>query len=548
MLNSLPGIFYHYDENQRLIRWNKNHEIVTGYSADELHGKSPLDFFAPEELARIASAIGDVMEGGDASVEANFIVKDGRSIPFLFTGVNLAHAGRGGFVGIGIDISERKRVEERVRELAEFDMLTGLPNRNSFNEALAFHFATPGAHAGLLYVDLDGFKLVNDTCGHKTGDILLRQVADRLRSECEGAHAKLARLGGDEFVVLLPHSDAGKATALAERIVSVLGVPYDLDYDRDIQIGASVGIAFAPDHASDGGTLLSRADIALYSAKAAGKGVAKVFMPDMETRIQERVRLEEDLRAALDNMEGLFVFYQPIVDIDTNKLTAREALVRWHHPKRGWVSPGEFVPVAEKSGLIDRLGLFVLNQACREAAGWEDGARVAVNISAGQLGKGTLAPIVLEALVASSLSPDRLEIEVTETALLQDEADAVGDLRRVRDMGVRVALDDFGTGYSSLSHLRAFPFDKIKIDGSFVRDALDRPESAAVVYTIAELGRRLGVTTVAEGVETQAQLDRVREEGCTEIQGYFYGRPAPSDRDAPTIEELNKARQKTVAA
>ncbi len=439
-------------------------------------------------------------------------------------------------------VTKEVEAENRIRQLALYDTLTGLPNRVTFHEELAKALATPGNRVGVLYIGLDDFKIINDTRGHPVGDVLLGQVAGRLRATCNGPAMTVGRLGGDEFAVLVPHNSAEAATALAGRIMDALGAPYALDYDRSIQLGASIGVALAPDHGEDANVLLARADLALNAAKMAGKGQAQIFSPDMEARVQDRERLKGKLREALQTKHGLFVFYQPIVDVETGKVTAREALVRWHHPKRGWISPGEFVPVAEQSGLIDHLGDFVLNEACRDAALRDDGARVAVNISAAQLGKGTLAPAVLSALVSSGLSPDRLEIEVTETALVDEETTSIDDLRRLRDMGVRVALDDFGTGYSSLSHLLLFPFDKIKIDGSFVKQAVERPESAAVVRAVADLGQRLGVTTVAEGVETQAQLDRVREEGCTEIQGYLYGRPAPSDRDASAVAALNSMK------
>lgn len=292
---------------------------------------------------------------------------------------------------------------------------------------------------------------------------------------------------------------------------------------------------------------IGRAAIPL-PAKAAGKGQVRTFSIEMELRMQERIRLEAKLRDALHNQAGLFVFYQPIIEIETGRITAREALVRSHHPLRGWISPAEFVPIAETSGLVDALGLFVLNRACADAATCEDGARVAVNVSARQLGKGTLAAMVLTALVQSGLAPGRLEIEITETALLDDEADTLGDLRQLRSMGVRVALDDFGTGYSSLAHLRTFTFDKIKIDGSFVKDAVERPDCAAVVRAVADLGKRLGVTTVAEGVETQAQLDLVRSEGCTEVQGYLFGRPVPRAADQDVVEEIDRSEQSFDAA
>ena len=302
----------------------------------------------------------------------------------------------------------------------------------------------------------------------------------------------------------------------------------------------SVGIALAPEHGADSETLLLHADIALYAAKAAGRGASRLFSAAMEARMQERVRLENHLREALRQRDRLFVFYQPIVDLASGRVTTREALMRWHHPSRGWNAPGEFIPVAESGGLIDELGLFVLRRACQSAAGGADGTRVAVNVSAGQLGKGSLVPAVQDALAATGLAAGRLEIEVTETALLNHEAEGIAELRRLREMGVRIALDDFGTGYSSLAHLRAFPFDKIKIDGTFVRDAVDRPDCAAVVRAVAELGSRLGVATVAEGVETQAHLERIRLEGCTEVQGYLFGRPAPDAGDAARIAALDE--------
>ncbi|WP_321893009.1 putative bifunctional diguanylate cyclase/phosphodiesterase [Paraburkholderia tropica] len=436
-------------------------------------------------------------------------------------------------------VTQQVKAEEHIHRLAHYDALTGLANRATFIEKMEKSLARAGNRTGLLYIDLDDFKLVNDSRGHGAGDQLLAQVAARLRDICAGSIMTIGRIGGDEFAVLLEDGDPEGAIALAECLVNALGAPYPLDGERQVRIGASIGIAVAPLHGETSGTLLSRADIALYAAKAAGKGATRVFLPEMEARVQERMRLEAKLRAALEENRGLFVFYQPIVDIRSGRITAREALVRWHHPQRGWISPAEFIPVAENSGLIDRLGPFVLNRACRDAARWQDGARVAVNVSAAQLGRGTLVGFVREALAGSGLPAGRLEIEVTETALLLNEGQAIAELRGLRDIGVRVALDDFGTGFSSLAHLRAFPFDKIKIDGSFVRDAVERPDCAAVVRAIADLGKRLGVTTVAEGVETPDQLACVTEEGCNEVQGYIFGRPMPDEQDAPFVEQLS---------
>ena len=435
-------------------------------------------------------------------------------------------------------ITQQVAAEARIQQLAHYDTLTALANRTTFREHLEAVLHRPQSCLGLLFIDLDGFKLVNDANGHLVGDALLKRVAERLLGHCRGPDVTVARLGGDEFAILIQGGDTGTATALAEALVEALVTPFQIEDGRRLQIGASIGIAVAPLHGTDSETLLSRADIALYAAKAAGKNTSRVFQTEMEQRMTQRVRLEAKLRQALEEKEGLFLFYQPITDIATGRVTAREGLIRWHHPARGWISPGDFIPIAEESGLIDGLGTWVLHRACTDAMTWEDGARVAVNVSPRQLGTGRLHQAVLAALVASGLPPQRLELEVTKSALLNDHVDCLGELRRVRDLGVRIALDDFGTGFSSLAHLRAFPFDKIKIDGSFVRDATSRPDCAAIVGVVADLGRRLGVTTVAEGVETEAHLALVTAEGCSEVQGYLLGRPAPRPRDVEVIEDL----------
>ncbi|WP_232484217.1 putative bifunctional diguanylate cyclase/phosphodiesterase [Burkholderia ubonensis] len=438
-------------------------------------------------------------------------------------------------------VTRQAEAEARIHELAHHDSLTGLPNRATFLAEFDACLRRSDKVIALLFIDLDGFKLINDARGHSAGDEVLRQVAERLRGQCPEPGMMLGRIGGDEFAVLMRDTDADGAMGAAARLVDTLVAPYAPSPDRQFRIGASIGCVLAPHHGNDAGVLLSRADMALYAAKKAGKGTYRMFSPDMETSAQERIALESKLRLALDESQGLYVFYQPIVDVRTRRITTREALLRWHHPRAGWISPARFIPVAERGGLIDRLGRFVLDQACRQAARWPDGARVAVNVSAGQLGHGTIGPAVAAALAGAGLTPDRLEIEVTETALLHDEGKAVADLRALRAMGVRVALDDFGTGFSSLAHLRAFPFDKIKIDGSFVRDAVTRPDCAAVVCAVADLGKRLGVTTVAEGVETEEQLACITEAGCREVQGFLLGRPEPGERDAPAIQWIERA-------
>jgi diguanylate cyclase (GGDEF)-like protein len=501
-------------------------DALVGTPVDTLLGRDP------DQLRRLLAGAGTLPERsrqrfGERTLEAIVWRLDG-----------LEDAGPTGVL-LWQDVSTEIEAATRAGRLARQDGLTGLLNRDAFRERLDVVLAGPAAAACLLYVDLDGFKTVNDVHGHLVGDTLIRQAATRLRDAADRAEGTVGRVGADEFVVLLPHGDADRAAAVADGIVSRLSLPYRLGTERQARVSASVGIAHAPAHGTDAETLIARADMAQYAAKEAGKGSVRLFAGWMEEQVRERVRLEAALRRAIDQEVGLFVFYQPIVDIASGTVTGREALARWHDPEHGWVSPGQFVPVAEESGLIEALGRLVLRRACQDAAGWTDEARVAVNVSAEQLGRGTLVEAVLSALALSGLAPARLELEVTETALLPvDAAASVAELTYLREAGVRVALDDFGTGYSSLAHLRAFPFDKIKIDGSFVREAVERSDSAAVVRAVAELGRRLEVTTVAEGVETQDQLDRVRAEGCVEVQGYFYGRPAPSDRDAAVVARL----------
>lgn len=444
-------------------------------------------------------------------------------------------------------VTKEVQAESRMLQLAQYDTLTGLANRNTFNERLAASLSGADKSLGLLFIDLDDFKLVNDSWGHRFGDLLLKQVADRMDEHLDGPDMTIARLGGDEFALLVRHPRLDQLSALADAVIQALSTPFQLEHERHVRIGASVGIARAPAHGEDAGTLLARADIALNFAKAEGKGRWMVFEPTMERKIQDQVRLEAKLRIALEREEGLFVFYQPIIDIQTGRITSREALIRWYHPSRGWISPGEFVPIAEQSGLADSLGSLVLDRACRDAAGWSDGERVAVNISAGQLGNGTLPSMVRAALARSGLAPDRLEIEVTETALINNESGFVSDLRALHDFGVRVSLDDFGTGYSSLAHLRVFPFDTIKIDMSFVHDAINRPDCAAVIAAVADLGNRLGVTTIAEGVETKEQLELITREGCTEAQGFFFSIPMPSDADAANVEDINCSLHRATA-
>jgi diguanylate cyclase (GGDEF)-like protein len=433
----------------------------------------------------------------------------------------------GGWVATYEDITERKRAEARIRHMARHDALTDLPNRvllrERMEEALRVQRREGQAFA-VLCLDLDQFKAVNDTLGHPVGDALLKAVAERLGTVGRAGDT-IARLGGDEFALIQPLARPHEAEALARRIIATVSRPYDLD-GQHVVIGTSIGIAVAPLDGDDPDILLKNADLALYRAKADGRGGARFFEAEMDAQIKRRRRLEIDLRAA--HAENQFeLWYQPQVAVATGRVGGFEALLRWRHPERGLVSPADFIPLAEEIGLIVPLGEWVIRTACLEAAHWPADIGVAVNVSAAQFGSRSLEKVVLAALAAAGLNPRRLELEITESVLLTDTEATLATLHRLRGMGVRIAMDDFGTGYSSLSYLRRFPFDKIKIDRSFVRD-LERADCSAIVEAVAELAAKLGMATTAEGVETQAQLDMVRAKGCTEVQGYLFSPPRPA--------------------
>ncbi len=417
--------------------------------------------------------------------------------------------------------------EGRIRFLAHHDDLTKLPNRVLFRDELDAALRAvraAGRALALLYLDLDRFKDVNDTLGHPTGDALLRIVAERLRA-CVREGDFIARLSGDEFAIVCRACDLpGDAEALSARVIAELGRPYEV-LGHALVLGVSVGIAVA-DAQADADTLLKQADVALYRAKAEGRGLARVFQPEMGARLRERLALEADLRQALDRRQ-LELAYQPIYDLGAQTLCGFECLLRWRHPGLGLVSPAAFIPVAEETGMIVEIGAWVLRQACADIAPLPAHLKVAVNLSPLQLAASDVVERVAQALAATGLAPARLELEITETALLANDRHTLEALGRLRALGARTVLDDFGTGYSSLSHLRLFPLDKIKIDRSFVQDMAVRPDSAAIVTALAGLARELGMDTTAEGVETAEQLALVRRAGCTQVQGYLLGKPQP---------------------
>jgi diguanylate cyclase (GGDEF)-like protein len=455
----------------------------------------------------------------------------------------------GGWIATYEDITERRLAEAQIAHMAHHDALSGLPNRILFRDRLEQEMRRlecQGGWLAVLCLDLDNFKNVNDTLGHPAGDLLLQVVAQRLRG-CVRDGEMVARLSGDEFAVLQPTSDQPLAAqALAERLVRALSAPYDIDGHR-VMISASVGAALAPADGHDADDLLKKADVALYRAKADGRSCSRFFAPEMQAQLQARLAMEADLRDVLEKRQ-LELFYQPLFDLREDRVCGFEALLRWRHPERGLVPPDQFIPVAEATGLIVPIGEWVLRQACADAAGWPSNMKVAVNLSPLQFTSPQLSTVVSDALAEAGLAASRLELEVTESVLLQDSGVVLALLHELRGMGLRVALDDFGTGYSSLSYLRSFPFDKLKIDQSFIRGPTGGAGSAAIVDAIVTLASSLGMTTTAEGVETAEQLSQVRRAGCTEAQGYHLGRPRPGADIFTNLACFDEKRAETACA
>jgi diguanylate cyclase (GGDEF)-like protein/PAS domain S-box-containing protein len=429
------------------------------------------------------------------------------------------------------DVTEQRANEERIRIMAMRDNLTGLVNRAIFTDRLAEalgRLGIGGAECAVLFLDLDSFKLVNDTYGHAAGDTVLIEVAARIEGLL-GRDMLAARLGGDEFAVLAWNvTDRAVLTRLGEALVTELAKPVVRE-DVVLPCGASVGLAIGPEHGRNGPTLLRAADIALYEAKARGRGASVLFHPRLLHELQERRELEMDLRVALER--GQFeLWYQPLIDIATRRTSGYEALLRWNHPKRGMVMPAQFVPLAEELGLIGAIGEWALREALAEAATWDERLTIAVNVSPAQMRGEALLTQVVGALAASGVAPERLELEITETLLMEDGEAHLRTLHRLRALGVRIALDDFGTGFSSLNYLRRFPFDKLKVDRSFVSAIVAEPESRAIVDTVLSLAREFRMKTTAEGIESEDQLAALNAMGCTQAQGFLFDQPLPRGR------------------
>lgn len=430
--------------------------------------------------------------------------------------------------GVAADITSAKTAEARVAHLAHFDSLTDLPNRALFNQSLQRSIARmrDGQKLAVLYLDLDHFKLINDTLGHGAGDLVLKAAANRLENTI-GIEDIVARLGGDEFAISLRNVDSRESVMqVAGTIIDRLSEPVMVE-GQPVATGVSIGIALAPDCCNGAEDLIKHADIALYHAKENGRGCASVFELSMHEAVQDRRNIEMDLRAALKRNE-LELYYQPLVNIESNEIIGYEALLRWHHSEKGMIMPDVFIPVAEDTGMIVQLGEWVIRSALQEVAKWPEHLTVAVNLSPVQMRSPNLIPTIINALAATGVAPHRLELEITESVLMNDNQSNVELLHKIRSLGVRIALDDFGTGYSSLNYLRSFPFDKIKIDRCFVDEVDSREDCRAIIRAVTGLASSLGMVTTAEGVERSDQLSQLKEEGCVQVQGYLFSKAMPA--------------------
>jgi diguanylate cyclase (GGDEF)-like protein len=449
----------------------------------------------------------------------------------------------GTYRGIVTDISAQRQAEEQVSYMAHFDALTDLPNRFQFNQRLSRMTHANEGNLGLMYLDLDQFKIINDTLGHSFGDLLLKGVARRLES-CITSDEIVARLGGDEFAILCKTNDLEYICGLGDKIIASLTSAFRLD-DHDVIVGTSIGIAIAPLHGEDASALLRNADLALYEAKAQGRNRQVVFELGMDEAAQLRRALELDLRGALGKHE-LCLHYQPLVRIEDGETLGYEALIRWEHPERGVVMPDAFIPIAEESGMIIPIGEWVIRQALDDLMQWPDQMTVSINLSPAQMRSPSLITTLIHALASTGADPKRVCLEITETVLMQDSEANLATLHKLHEIGVEIALDDFGTGYSSLNYLRSFPFDKIKIDRCFVNEIDTREDCQAIVRSVVNLANSLGMTTTAEGVEREDQVEHLRREGCLNVQGYLFSKAVPQDQLTDLRKPIHSHAQRLV--
>jgi diguanylate cyclase (GGDEF)-like protein len=523
------------DADQRLIVCNKRFLKLFNLDAELARQGAPLgDLLQPQMLplaAAHSSETGWAPKSGTEQITAKaFGDRTHRMDDGTVLFVSHEPMAEGGWVSTFEDVTERRHAQDRIVHMAHHDALTDMPNRLLFwdnTEQAIRRLEFSGQSFAVLYLDLDRFKEVNDTLGHPVGDALLCAVAERLQANTSMPDL-VARLGGDEFAILhrFDHQTESSTDELAERLLREISQPF-LVHGHEVVVSTSIGIAIAPKDGSTTDELMKNADLALYRAKETGANTYQRFNPEMQAKLQLRRSLEIDLRRGLE-LGQFQLLYQPLVSLRTDQIVCGEALLRWNHPEHGLISPAEFIPIAEETGFINNLGEWALQRACADAAKWPGRVRVAVNLSPVQFRGSSLYQTVESALATSGLPAHRLELEITESVLLQNNTMNLNVLHRLRALGLSIALDDFGTGYSSLSYLRSFPFDKIKIDQTFVRDLENCDDSIAIIHSIADLGRSLKMVTTAEGVETPEQLNIVREAGCTEAQGYYFSRPVDS--------------------
>jgi len=516
-----------FNSNSQLVICNRRYLEMYGLPKEAAESGRTL-----RELLDHRAKVGTFSGDSDGKTFNNTItLNDGRVISIVSKPIV-----DGGWLAMHEDITERQHADEKIAHMARHDALTDLPNRVMLRERLQHELkrVKRGECLAVLCLDLDQFKSVNDTLGHPIGDELLKLVADRLRGCIRGPDT-IARLGGDEFAIIMTQmSDPTDAAMLSRRIRESIVKPYQVD-GHQIVTDISIGISTAPIDGMETDVLLKNSDMALYGAKADGRGTYRFFEADMNTRMKARRELEMDLRKALQNKE-FELFYQPLVTLQTNEISAFEALLRWNHPTRGMVSPAEFIPIAEETGLIIPLGEWVLKTACQETNNWPDHVKVAVNLSPSQLHNRNVVKTVMAALSESGMPARKLQLEITESVLMQNTFSTLATLHELRKLGVQIAMDDFGTGYSSLSYLRSFPFDKIKIDRSFIQDLSNGVEPLAIVHAVAGLANCLNMISTAEGVETQQQLDTLQAIGCTEMQGFLFSRARPAGEVAQFFE------------
>jgi diguanylate cyclase (GGDEF)-like protein/PAS domain S-box-containing protein len=505
-------------DGEVIVSVNTSFARLTGLSSANLVG-ARLESCFPDQVART-----ELLSRSNQTVETELRHLDGSTTPVELILRPIVFAGRPHQVVAVRDLQARKNAEQHIYFLAHHDALTSLPNRSHFNARIDQEIAalTPGRSLAVLCLDLDRFKEINDLFGHSAGDQVLQTVASRITAVL-GERQMMARLGGDEFAILMPDvANPAAASRLAETILEAL---HTSDDTPDTHVSTSIGIALCPEDATDRQVLLTYADTALYRAKTEGRNTYRFFEARMGAEVRERRMLEHDLRHAIARDE-LRLVYQPQQEIQSGKIIGFEALLRWKHPTRGEISPAVFIPIAEETGAILQIGDWVLKTACREAATWTQPLKIAVNVSAVQLHNAKFVQELHQILLEFGLPPRRLEIEITETALVRDFNRTLGMLRQIKALGICIAMDDFGTGYSSLSTLRAFPFDRIKIDGSFIKSVNSNGQAATIVRAVLGLGRGLGLPVLAEGVETDAELQFLHDELCDEVQGYLLGRPA----------------------